>query len=125
MEDKNTEPKNLREADAPSAQGNTEGQPSHHHSSSHHSYSQHASHHSSSHHSSHQSSHHHSSSKRSGSSSHHSKKHKHKSRGIKKESYGKWRSFFSFMLFLALSATFVFAGLRITVLNQNRIADIF
>ena len=120
MDDKNTAQNNLGEAVDSSAQS-----ASNHQHSSHRSYSQHASHHSSSHHSSRHSSHrssHHSSSE--SSSSHHSK-HKHKSKGVKTESYGKWRSFFSFMLFLSLSATFVFAGLRITVLNQNSIADIF
>ena len=97
-----------------------------HHSSSHHSSSHHSSsHHSSSHHSSshHSSSHHSSSSHSSGKSSH--KKSSKRSRRINVKHYGKFRTFFAFLLFLSISATAIFAGARLTVLNHSRVSDIF
>ena len=92
-----------------------------HHSSSHHS----STHHSSSHHSStHHSSSHHSSSRRSSSHSS-SKKRKRKPKKNKFKRYSKLRKFFSFLLFLSFSAVTVISAIKISVLNENRVADVF
>ncbi|MBR4241420.1 MAG: hypothetical protein IKR97_04280 [Eubacterium sp.] len=72
-----------------------------------------AHHHSSSSHSSHRSSSH---------SSHKHKKHK-KSSSTKRKSA--WRSVFSFLLFLCISAAVVLFGMRMSVLNVNTAARIF
>ena len=78
------------------------------------------------HNSSHSSHHHHSSSSHHSSSGHssHGKKKK-KKRKSKNERYAILRTIFSFLLFLCISATAVFSAMGITVLNENRVSQIF
>ena len=70
------------------------------------------------------SAHHH---RHSSSHSHHHSKHgrKRKKRRSKSKRYAFWRTIFSFMLFLCISATAVLLTARLTVLNENRVAQIF
>ena len=91
---------------------------SHNSSSSH----THSSHRSSPHHSHGASSHSHHSSHHS--SSHHSSSSRKKKRSSTK-SYDKLRTVFSFLLFLSIAVTSVFAGFKVSVLNENKIAQTF
>ena len=104
----------------------------HHHSSGkshhHHSSSKKSSHHH--HHSSGSPHHHHASHTKSSKSHHHhssSEKSKKKSHRKKKTNieHSKLKVVFSFLLFVSIFATAIFAGLKITVLNENRVAEVF
>lgn len=102
-----------------------EVKPASHHSSEYHGSAHH--HHSSGrksshhrHHTSSKSSKHHHSSKHSSSHSHKSKRKKPSAK-----TYARRRAFFSFVLFLTISATAILGALKISVLNESRMANIF
>ena len=78
------------------------------------------------HHSSTSSSHHHHSSTSSSHHHHHSSSSKSSKKKTESNSdHSGLKMFFSFLLFLSIAATAVFAGLKITVVNENRVAEIF
>ena len=58
-------------------------------------------------------------------SHHRHSSHRRKKRRSKSKRYAFWRTIFSFMLFLCVSATAVFLATRLTVLNEDRVSRIF